>query len=257
MKKVFTLIVALFIGVVVANATVYSFGGITSSMITVNAAGSLNTATITDSALCVYDYGVTVPGTMMTLDVATQLPNIEVQYTNGSSKTAFLKFYPNVFYTAGKGVSIVISNVNVNDSIIIHTTAKGTTADTWTVSGANTSSTLTVNNSSWVDLRFKATAATVTLKETTGGFKISSLNWFSNIGTGITTSQTNTLSIRSVPGAILISQPADVEILNVTGKEVMTATQSTSVSTVSLPKGLYIVRAQASNSNVVQKVIVQ
>ncbi len=78
-----------------------------------------------------------------------------------------------------------------------------------------------------------------------------------DFGAGISTSQTNTLSIRSVPGAILISQPADVEILNVTGKEVMTATQSTSVSTVSLPKGLYIVRAQASNANAVQKVIVQ
>jgi hypothetical protein len=78
-----------------------------------------------------------------------------------------------------------------------------------------------------------------------------------DFGTGITTSQTNTLSIRSVPGAILISQPADVEILNVTGKEVMSATQSASVSTVSLPKGVYIVRAQASNSNAVQKVIVQ
>lgn len=76
-------------------------------------------------------------------------------------------------------------------------------------------------------------------------------------GTGIATSHTNTLSIRSVQGAILISQPADVEILNITGKEVMAATQSTSVSTVSLPKGLYIVRAQASTTSVVQKVIVQ
>ncbi|MGC9151625.1 MAG: T9SS type A sorting domain-containing protein [Microbacter sp.] len=260
MKKVFTLFVTLFIGVVAAYGTIYSFGNITSNMVTTNAAGSLSTATITDSALCVYDYGVAAgtAGTLMTLDVPSQLPNIEIQYTNSSSKTGFLKFYPNVFYTGGKGVSIVISNVNINDSIIIHTTAKGTTSDTWTVTGASTSSNLSnITNASWVDLRFQATGTTVILKETNGGFKISTINWFSNVGTAISTSKANALTIRSVPGAILISQPADVQLLNVTGKEVMNVSNTTSVSTGSLPKGVYLVRAQTSTGSMVQKVIVQ
>jgi hypothetical protein len=255
MKKVFTLIAALFIGVVVANATVYSFGGITSRMVTVNSAGALSTATITDSALCQYDY--ITANALMTLDVPSQLPNIEMQYTNTGTKTAFFKFYPNCMYTAGKNVSIVISNVNVNDSIIIHTTAKGTTSDTWTVTGANTSSNLNVTNASWVDLRFKATATTVTLKEINGGFKISSLTWFSNVATAISTSQANALIIRSVPGAVLISEPADVQLLSVTGKEVMTVLNTTSVSTSSLPKGIYLVRAKTASKSMIQKVVIQ
>ena len=122
-------------------------------------------------------------------------------------------------------------------------------------SGSSWSTYNLLNVNMFQDLDF--TAYTLNANPVLTGVGDPRWTWNFLAGTGITTSQTNTLSIRSVPGTILISQPADVEILNVTGKEVMSATQSTSVSTVSLPKGVYIVRAQASTTSVVQKVIVQ
>lgn len=76
-------------------------------------------------------------------------------------------------------------------------------------------------------------------------------------GTNISTSESNTLTIRSVPGAILISQPANVEILSATGNQIMSVANTTSISTSTLQKGIYLVRAQSSSNNVVQKVMVQ
>jgi|GEM_PF-7044278 len=78
-----------------------------------------------------------------------------------------------------------------------------------------------------------------------------------DFGTAISTSQANALTIRSVPGAVLISEPADVQLLSVTGKEVMTVLNTTSVSTSSLPKGIYLVRAKTASKSMIQKVVIQ
>jgi len=179
MKKLFTFFAALIIGAITVNATVYSFGGVTSDKVTVNSYAALSTDAISDTAVCQYNYTGVLMTSVMTLDINT-LPNIELQYANTATKANFIKFYPNVVYTGGKNVAIIISTVKVGDSIIIHTTAKGASACTWTVTNGTTSSTLTgIDNTKWYDLRFKATATTVTLKETGNGFKLSTINWFS------------------------------------------------------------------------------
>lgn len=112
----------------------------------------------------------------------TSMPDFVFSYKNSSAKADFFRIYDTYIYTAGKGVTLTISNVTVGDSIIITTKAKGSATDTWTVTGATTSSTLSgISQDNWVSIRLLATDATVVLTETNGGFDISQIEIKRNV----------------------------------------------------------------------------
>lgn len=111
----------------------------------------------------------------------TSMPDFVFSYKNSGTKNKFFRVYDTYIYTDGKGVTLTISNVTVGDSIIITTKAKGSNTDTWTVTGATTSSTLENIGNDWVTLRLLATETTVVLTETNGGFDISQIEIKSNL----------------------------------------------------------------------------
>jgi len=246
MKKTLLLTVALIATFFVAHATVYKFGT-TSGGYTINQVVLTNltaeTTAITDTALVIYDYGPAASSA--TLSIPT-IPNMEFSYTNSAVKTGIIKIYPNVLYTSGKNIVLTISNVTIGDSINIATLAKGATSDIWTVTGANTSSNLSIDNSKVSYIRLQATASTVILKETNGGFKILSVDWFTPVISAINP----VLSDKGVSfngTQILNNNGLALEVYNVLGKKVVSS--MTSIPTANFQKGVYIVRVAGQNAS--------
>lgn len=260
MKKTLLFVAAIAVSFI-AHGTVYNFGSTTGS-ITANKVTIANLTTaaagVTDSMLVNYDYTaapVTVPVTpayIGTLSISS-IPNVQFSYSNSGNKSSFFRIYPYALYTSGKGVTVTISNVTVGDSLVIATQAKGSTADTWTVTGANTTSSLSiagapaapaVNPVSY--LRLLATDATIVLKETNGGFRIISLNWF-NINATSVKSLLADKGISFNGTEITNTKGLDIEVYSVLGKKVANA--KTSISTTNFQKGVYIVRAAGSTDS--------
>jgi hypothetical protein len=243
MKKTL-LFVALMATSLVAHATVYNFGytngNYTLSQVVVSGLTAETTA-ITDTALVVYDEAANAVGS---LSIST-MPNFVFGYTNTSGKNGIIKIYPNVIYTAGKGVTLTISNVTIGDSLIIATEAKGATADQWIItSGATTTSNLAPNNAAMSYIRLLATDVTISLKENNGGFKLLSINWFSNGSTAIN----KVLADKGISfngTEILNTKGLALEVYSVLGKRV--ATSMTSIRTANFQKGVYVVRVAGSN----------
>ena len=253
------LFAALIATALVAHATVYNFGS-TSGSITTNqiTVANFTAATAVDSMLVAYDYiaaPVTVPVTPPYLGTASisSIPNFQLSYSNTSNKTSLLRIYPYALYTSGKGVILTINNVTIGDSLIIATQSKGTTADIWTLTGANSSSNLTIvaapaspaiNPVS--HLRLIATDVNVILKETAGGFRLLSINWFHNTGTSLN----KILSDKGVSfngTQIMNTKGLSLEVYSVLGKRVASSTAS--ISTTNFQKGVYIVRVSGSNDS--------
>lgn len=250
MKKIL-LLTALIAITFAANSTIYYFGSTTANLTTSSFnITNLTSVTATDSMLVNYDYGDNnTYGTASSISYTT-CPNVVFGFTNSGVKTSFFRVYPYAFYTSGKGVTVTISNVNVGDSIILATQAKGSTSDIWTItSGATTSSNLTISGAPTAPainpvsyIRLQATDVTVVIKETNGGFRLLSMNEFNS-----------TSAVRSILAdkgitfngtEITNSQNLNIELYSVLGKRVATA--NTSISTSNLPKGVYIVRVKGS-----------
>lgn len=251
MKK--TLLFIAFIAVsLVAHATVYNFGtttgGITAGQISV--VNLTAEATVTDSTAFAYDYTTATTPPLATLSIST-MPNFVFSFTNSSTKAPIYKIFPYALYTSGKNVVLTISNVTIGDSIVITTQSKGATGSIWTVTGATTSSNLNivpapaapaVNPISFV--RVLATATTVVLKETNGGYRLLSLNWFNS-----TTSVKQVLADKGISfngTEILNTKGLAIEVYSMLGKRV--ATSMTSIRTANFQKGIYVVRVAGSNA---------
>lgn len=172
MKKILLfVVVALFSAATFADT--YSLGGISSSNSTLSN-GTWGTYKMDE---------VDVPsvnaeaGQALTLAV-TNTP-ITFSYTNSSAKSNILKCAADYLQTDGKGVSLTISNVTVGDVISIEVSAKGSTNAVFEVtSGATADSSNSASIAkaadldSYTTLKFTATATTVVIKETAGGYRI-------------------------------------------------------------------------------------
>ena len=258
MKKTL-LLCAIFASSFVANATVYKFGSTTGSITTSQlTAVNLVAGTATDSLLVTYNYTAAVvqtpalPAIIATLNISS-IPNVQFSYSNSADKTGQIRIYPTALFTNGKSVITTITNVTVGDSLIIATQSKGSTPDIWTVTGANTSSSLNiagapaspaVNPVSYI--RLIATDVKVVLTETNGGFRLLSLNWFNKTSTGV--NQVLTDKGVSFNGTeILNTKGLSLEVYNVLGKKV--AASTTSIPTANFQKGVYIVRVSGTNAS--------
>jgi len=252
MKKTL-LIVALIASAFVANATIYYFGGTSGNFTSnqINVTSFTAEATAPDSSLVAYDYNFTT-SVIASLSIST-MPNFTFTYANSAVKLPQIKFYPYSMYTAGKNVVLTISNVVIGDSIIIATQAKGGTGDIWTVTGATTSSNLSISGAPASPainpvsyIRVLATATTVVLKETNGGFRLFSLNWFNNVVSGVKSNLTDK-GISFNGTEISNNKGLSLEVYNVLGKKV--ASSLTSIATTNFQKGVYIVRVSGSNDS--------
>lgn len=192
MKKFF-LFAAAAIAAMTVNAAVvtYDFAGIQADQITVDAAGVISTYTMdkgkdTEKTYPAVDYKAG-DGTVMVTTIST-MANFELQFKNGSAteskpKEGALIFADDYMQTGGKNVVMVFKGLEMDDEIVLHVAAKGSTNATFTVDGAtpdpNNAASIgkaTKDEESgkyiYTELKFYANGGDVTIKETGGGFRI-------------------------------------------------------------------------------------
>ena len=174
MKKLFFFAAAM-CAAMVMNAETYNFGGITADQITTD--GTIGTYVMD---------GETIPSVSQPADVdinctISTLPNLVINYTQstGKSKDNILKFAADYMQTDGKNVILTFSNVAVGSNIELLVSAKGSTASVFTAfegcvsaTGADYSVVKKETLAEYETITFMATASTVRIKETAGGYRI-------------------------------------------------------------------------------------
>ena len=174
MKKLFFFAAAI-CAAVSMNAETYNFGGITADQITTD--GTIGTYVMD---------GDTIPSVSQPADVdinctISTLPNLVINYTQstGKSKDNILKFAADYMQTDGKNVILTFSNVAVGSNIELLVSAKGSTASVFTAfegcvsaTGADYTVAKKATLAEYETITFMATASTVRIKETAGGYRI-------------------------------------------------------------------------------------
>ena len=256
MKKTFFFFVILAISLSANAANIdYSFVGITVdkiAAITPASSGTIQTnATLTGlpGFFPGVDYTNVPANGVMTVDLFSTLSNIQLKYNNSAAKPSLFVFGSNFFQTTQSGVSLVLSNVSQGSLITINVAVSSSGTDaTFSVVGANPSGSnpATITSQDYTPLKFYATASVVTITETTGGFSMIDL-----IMPPFVVNAVNTiLSDKGISfngNEILNSKGLLIEVFNISGKRVASAT--TSISTVNFPKGVYVVRVAGSDKS--------
>lgn len=159
------------------NAQTYNFAGILADEITITPAetGTVGTYSLDNTDVPSISYKGTESAVMSVSFSGKE--NIALTYKNGSAKNNILKCGTEFLQTDGKNVVIVLSNVTVGDVISLNVKAKGGTAATFSGEGCTASATnpASIDNSEYQEISFTATASTVSIKETTGGYRITTL----------------------------------------------------------------------------------
>jgi hypothetical protein len=171
MKKFF-LFAAAAIAALTVNATVYNFAGITAEQITTD--GTKGTYSM-DGKDCP---SVSQPdGVDINVKLARQ-DGLVINYTQsaGKSKDNILKFAEQYMQADGKNVILTFSNVTPGSKISLVVSAKGSTNSNFTAlagaSGADQAVEKIEKVADYKTIEFTATAATVQIKETAGGYRI-------------------------------------------------------------------------------------
>ena len=172
MKKIFTFAVAV-CAAMALNAETYNFGGITADQITTD--GTIGTYVMD---------GDTIPSISTKADVdinctISTMPNLVIDYKNSGDKKNILKFAADYMQTDGKNFILTFSNVTVGSNIELLVSAKGGTASVFTAfegcvsaTGADYSVVKKETLAEYETITFMATASTVRIKETAGGYRI-------------------------------------------------------------------------------------
>lgn len=174
MKKLFFLAAAM-CAAMALNAETYNFGGITAEQITTD--GTVGTYVMD---------GETIPSVSQPADVdinctISTLPNLVINYTQsaGKSKDNILKFAADYLQTDGKNVILTFSNVALGANVELLVSAKGSTASVFTAfegcvsaTGADYTVTKKETLAEYETITFMATATTIKIKETNGGYRI-------------------------------------------------------------------------------------
>lgn len=172
MKKLFFFAAAM-CAAMVMNAETYNFGGITADQITTD--GTIGTYVMD---------GDTIPSISTKADVdinctISTMPNLVINYKNSGDKNNILKFAADYMQTDGKNFILTFSNVAVGSNIELLVSAKGGTASVFTAfegcvsaTGADYTVTKKETLAEYETITFMATASTVKIKETAGGYRI-------------------------------------------------------------------------------------
>ena len=181
--------VVAFLGTV--NAQTYNLAGIQAEDITITPAttGAIGTYPLDEVIVPSVNYTSTDQSVMSVTFAGKE--NLALTYKNSATKSNILKCGGEYLQTDGKNVVIELSNVTVGSNISMEVKAKGGTAATFVGTGctADASNPATVDNTEFKTLKFTATESTVSIKETTGGYRITTLSFDS--ATNIATSNSD------------------------------------------------------------------
>ena len=171
MRKFFATLFVVLIATAI-HAKLYNFAGIQATDIVT--AGTIGTYTMDGveipsvSAAAGTDINCTIYG----------MDDMVINYSNSSGKSNILKFAVDFLQADGKNVILTFSNVTIGDEIVLLVSAKGSTSAVFeALSGCEAdANNLPVDKkdylSDYVQVKFYATASTVQIKETSGGFRI-------------------------------------------------------------------------------------
>jgi len=199
MKKIFTLIAASVLAIGV-QAQTYSFAGISADAISIDANGEKSTTTMDEATIPSVNY--TGSGDYMNVSFSN-IPNVKVAYKNGSTKNNILKFGESFLQVDGKNGVIIISNLTAGELVTLKVSAKGSTASVFEAQKgcvANAANPASISKAAsldeYVEVKFEATADEMEIKETAGGFRVT------------------TLTICNGGGAVTPSDPTPAKIWN-------------------------------------------
>ncbi|MCQ2311253.1 MAG: leucine-rich repeat protein [Paludibacteraceae bacterium] len=175
--KLFSLFMVATCYMMPMNAATLNFAGIQANNINVNDAGAVSTCTIGSTDCPSVNYTSTV-GDLMEVSFSSMF-GFGIKYQNGSAnkdghKDNILKCHKDYLQVDGKNGVLVFSDLSISEEVVINVVAKGDTPATFTVEGgvADASNPASVDKSETKKLKFTAMASTMTIKETTGGFRI-------------------------------------------------------------------------------------
>lgn len=149
----------------------FTFAGITADDVTTTE-GTWGTATFNDEPIPSVS---SLAGKELNLSLKSQ-PNVNIAYTNSSSKSNIIKCAQDFLIVDGKGGMIKINNLKERQTIIVTFSAKGGTPAIMAANKGCTGESVTSTATS--DLKtatFTATASEVVLKENNGGFRLTSV----------------------------------------------------------------------------------
>ncbi len=218
MKKIFFLAAAM-VAAMAMNAASYSFAGIQSDAITVNANGKKGTCLMNEIEYPSVNY---TAGDGSVMEVSFSGIPVGFQYKQGApddikTKDNILKCHKDYLQVDGKNGVLVFSGLKIDEEVVINVVAKGSTDATFTVENgdADPSNPASVDKNEAKDLKFIAAASTMTIKETTGGFRIMS----ATIGaaTGLKDLKAHKAAAKFIKDGRMYVRKADGKLINMLG----------------------------------------
>lgn len=174
MKKIFTLIAATLMAVG-ANAQTYDFSSLTSSDFTVDENGEMTTYTLDGVN------GPSINYKTANADMNFTVKGLSFQFKNSKTKDNAVKTGSGFLQMDAKNFYIIFNDVAVGSIITLNVSAKGSTDSNFSTTfegctadaGNPATVTKAADLESYTVLKFTATASTVKIRETGGGFRIS------------------------------------------------------------------------------------
>ena len=180
MKKIFTLIAGILMSLGL-QAQTYSFAGITADKITVESNGTIGTTTMDEVSIPSVSYSADPANELMYVTISG-MDKVKVAYKNNAAKSNILKFATDFMQVDGKNGVLFISGLTAGQVISLQVSAKGGTASVFSAEkgcDADASNPASVSKAAsleeYVTVKFTATDSEAQIKETGGGFRITTM----------------------------------------------------------------------------------
>ena len=180
MKKIFTLIAGILMSLGL-QAQTYSFAGITADKIIVESNGTIGTTTMDEVSIPSVSYSADPANELMYVTISG-MDKVKVAYKNNAAKSNILKFATDFMQVDGKNGVLFISGLTAGQVISLQVSAKGGTASVFSAEkgcDADASNPASVSKAAsleeYVTVKFTATDSEAQIKETSGGFRITTM----------------------------------------------------------------------------------
>lgn len=185
MKKIFTLLTMTLLAIGAQAQTTYDLSGLSTSGFTFNAEDFAAAAAGSDSDGNPYNgaFDYKKKDKNAWSDLAVSGTSIVFQYKNKDEKAGIYKLYDNYVLINGKDSRIVVNDLTEGQIVTLKVASKGGTASKFNVIEGGTADsenpadagTKETDPANFKEFKFTATASTLTIQETAGGFNIASV----------------------------------------------------------------------------------
>ncbi|MDP4270884.1 MAG: T9SS type A sorting domain-containing protein [Bacteroidota bacterium] len=211
-----------------------------------------NTTSV-DISDCTFDNVMSVTASKYLVDLSTQVVPVTISNcilgktlsTAGSIKTAGTLTISNTYNTTDWLATAPTATAGLTGAFTAYT---GASTDLFTSPSTSTPGSSFVNTG----ISYKIKDANFTAKNSAGDPR-----WYYDVTAAVNSAKSKGITITVLDGKIQLSEAANAEIINISGKAVKSVTDVQTISTSDLATGIYIVKATNATGSKIQKVVIK